>query len=126
MPHRPPDPAPADTPQPAPRLLTRLSGFQRTRPGMEWTIWRRLPAILVWGTVLPLLVGLLYWALEPSQPTPAQDRDLLLVQFRLIGLVILHWTLVLTVAIGCVIVMLMKGPAYVADGYPPPERRDGP
>jgi len=30
----------------------------------------------------------------------------------------LHWTLVLTLAIGCVIVMLMKGPAYVADAYP--------
>jgi len=117
---------PVDPTQAAPRWLTRLSGFQRTRPGREWAIWRRLPAILFWGTVLPLLVGLLFWALEPSQPTPAQDRDLLLVQFRLIGLVILHWTLVLTVAIGCVIVMLMKGPAYVADGYPPPERRDGP
>jgi hypothetical protein len=36
--------------------------------------------------------------------------------------VLLHWTLVLTVAIGCVIVIVMKGPAYVADGYPPPGR----
>ena len=33
------------------------------------------------------------------------------------GLLFVHWTLVLTLAIGCVIVMLMKGPAYVADGY---------
>jgi hypothetical protein len=32
-------------------------------------------------------------------------------------LVILHLTLVLTLAIGCVIVMVMKGPAYVADPY---------
>jgi hypothetical protein len=31
--------------------------------------------------------------------------------------VVLHWTLVLTVGIGCVIVMLMKGPAFVADGF---------
>ncbi len=36
----------------------------------------------------------------------------------MLGLVMLHWTLVLTLAIGCVIVMLMKGPAYVADAYP--------
>jgi hypothetical protein len=34
-----------------------------------------------------------------------------------IGVVLLHWALLLTVAIGCVIVMLMKGPAFVADGY---------
>ena len=39
----------------------------------------------------------------------------------LVGLVILHWTLVLTVGIGCVIVMLMKGPAYVADPYALPD-----
>ena len=36
----------------------------------------------------------------------------------MLGVVILHWTLVLTLAIGCAIVMLMKGPAYVADAYP--------
>ncbi len=36
----------------------------------------------------------------------------------MVGIVVLHWTLVLTLAIGCVIVMLMKGPAYVADAYP--------
>ena len=28
------------------------------------------------------------------------------------------WTAVFTIAIGCTIVMLMKGPAYVADRYP--------
>jgi hypothetical protein len=35
----------------------------------------------------------------------------------MVGLLILHLTLVLTLAIGCVIVMVMKGPAYVADPY---------
>ena len=38
------------------------------------------------------------------------------IDFMMVGLVIFIWTLVLTVAIGCVIVWLMKGPAYVADG----------
>ena len=32
------------------------------------------------------------------------------------GLLGLFWTMMLTVAIGCVIVMIMKGPAYGADG----------
>jgi hypothetical protein len=31
------------------------------------------------------------------------------------GLVVFHWTAVFTVAIGCVVVMLMKGPGYIAD-----------
>jgi cytochrome b561 len=35
-----------------------------------------------------------------------------------ISLVILHWTVVLTVGIAAFIIMLMKGPAYVADAYP--------
>ena len=51
-----------------------------------------------------------------------QERDLLLLTYRLIGLVVLHWTLVLTLAIGCAIVIVRKGPAYVADAYPPPGR----
>jgi hypothetical protein len=33
-----------------------------------------------------------------------------------VGVVVFHWTAVLTIAIGCVVVIVMKGPAYVADG----------
>jgi hypothetical protein len=40
------------------------------------------------------------------------------------GVVVLHWTLVLTLALGCFIVRVMKGPAYVADAYPLPQRAD--
>ncbi|MBL8999316.1 MAG: hypothetical protein JNL44_18805, partial [Gemmatimonadetes bacterium] len=32
-------------------------------------------------------------------------------------LVVLNWTVVLTLAIGAAIVWLMKGPAYIADAY---------
>jgi hypothetical protein len=35
-----------------------------------------------------------------------------------IRILVLHWTAVLTVAIAAFIVMVMKGPAYVADAYP--------
>jgi hypothetical protein len=34
---------------------------------------------------------------------------------------VLHWTLVLTLALGCFIVRVMKGPAYVADAYAMPD-----
>lgn len=33
----------------------------------------------------------------------------------------LEWALVLTAAIGCAIVILMKGPIYTADSYPTPD-----
>jgi hypothetical protein len=46
----------------------------------------------------------------------AQARWLQMADYIVAGIVIFHWTAVLTVAIGCVVVMLMKGPGYVADG----------
>jgi hypothetical protein len=40
------------------------------------------------------------------------------IDIYMISVVILHWSIVLTVAIAAFIVMVMKGPAYVADAYP--------
>lgn len=97
--------------------LRRLPGFKRSPAGLEWAIWRRLPHILGWGTALPLLaMAACHW-MAPAQPTPAEERSLLLFDYVVAGVVVLHWTLVLTLAIGCAIVLLMKGPAYVADAY---------
>jgi len=85
-------------------------------------IWKRLPAILLWGTAVPLAVAAAAWLAAPSLPANAVDRGSLLLIYQLVALVVLHWTLVLTLAIGCAIVMVMKGPAFVADPYPPPGR----
>ena len=102
--------------------LRKLSG--RSAPaGLEWRLWQRLPGIFAWGTLLPVLgIAWAVWV-APVDASPAQEREHGLVIFRLAGVVALHWTLVLTVAIGCVVVMIMKGPAYGADDYPPPNRR---
>ena len=35
--------------------LQKLPGFQRSAPGLEWGLWRKLPAIFAAGTALPLL-----------------------------------------------------------------------
>jgi len=102
--------------------LNRLPGFTQSAPGLEWAIWKRLPAILLWGTAVPLALAAAAWYAAPDLSTSAEYRDRLLMVYRLIGLVVLHWTLVLTVAIGCVVVIVMKGPAFVADPYPPPGR----
>lgn len=102
--------------------LNRLPGFQCSPPGREWALFKRLPAILLIGTSLPLGLALVLWWVAPDAPSAADERELLLTTYRLIGLVVLHWTLVLTLAIGCAIVLLMKGPAFVADAYPPPGR----
>lgn len=98
--------------------LNKLEGFQRSAPGLEWALLKRLPRILFWGTLVPVLLALGWHWFSPDNPTPAEERNLLLFDYVIAGVVVLHWTVVLTVAIGAVIVMVMKGPAYVADAYP--------
>jgi len=93
----------------------------RSASGLEWALWRRLPLILAVGTVLPLAVLGLSWILSPDAADGARDPASLRFEFVLIGIVVLHWTLVLTAAIGCAIVILMKGPIYTADSYPMPD-----
>lgn len=102
-------------------LFNKLPGFVQSPPGLEHRIWRRLPAILVAGTILPLAFAVVNRALAPAEPEfSATARALLLWDYQMIGVVVLHWTLVLTLALGCFIVRVMKGPAYVADAYPLP------
>ncbi len=108
-------------------LFNKLPGFVRSAPGLEQRIWRRLPAILLWGTLLPLGLAGLNRALAPAAAeSGAGAGALLLWDYTMYGVVVLHWTLVLTLALGCFIVRVMKGPAYVADAYPLPSDRDEP
>ena len=102
--------------------LNQLPGFVRSAPGLERAIWRKLPAILLLGTLLPLAgVALAVWG-SAEMVSSSAGRDLQQWAYLMLGVLFVHWTLVLTLAIGCVIVMLMKGPAYVADGYALVER----
>ncbi len=98
--------------------LNRLPGFQRSQPGLEWALWKKLPRILLWGTVVPVVLAAGWHLALPADASPAELRQHLVFNYVVAGVVILHWTVVLTLAIGSVIVMVMKGPAFVADAYP--------
>ncbi len=103
-------------------FLRRMSSGRSAPPGLEWQIWKRLPAVLFWGLGLLALAGAWLWWQWPALPTPAEERALWLAVYRLTGVAVLHATLVFTVGVGCAIVMIMKGPAYSADSYPPADR----
>lgn len=95
--------------------LNKLPGSVRAASGLEWALWRRLPHIFLAGTLLPpLLLGLVHWWREDAGEEAL--RQLQILDYVVFGLVLFHWSLVLLLAIGCVLVMLMKGPGYVADG----------
>ena len=97
-------------------MFTRLPGFTVTAAGLERHILRALPRWWLLGSLLLALpslgIRLIYI------PLAIADSWLTTVDIYFISLIILHWTVLLTVGIAAFIVMVMKGPAYVADAYP--------
>ena len=97
-------------------LFQRLPGFPRTPAGKERVVLRLLPRAFVFGTIVLALPSLL------ARLPAASEALAMITDIYVISLIILHWTVLLTVAIAAFIVMLMKGPAYVADAYPMQEK----
>lgn len=102
-------------------LLNRLPGFQRSPAGLEWALLRRLPLFAVAGVVVPLVGWLTVWLAADWASDIVSAKLATSLEIALASLVILYWTVVFTVGLGCVIVMIAKGPAYVADAYPLPD-----
>jgi hypothetical protein len=95
----------------------KLGGSQRSNPGLEWWLWRRLPAIALIATLGPLSILALMHLLYDGASSDQTARFLQMARFTCWGVLMFNWTMILTVGIGCVVVMIMKGPSYVADGY---------
>ncbi len=102
-------------------LLNKLPGFKRSPAGLEWALLRRLPLFVFAGIVVPLLSLAMLWlaAAWPGDFMPA--KLVTSIEIVLASLVILYWMIVFTGALACVIVLIAKGSAYVADAYPLPD-----
>ena len=96
--------------------FTKLHG-RRVPPGLEWRILRKLPHITLAGSLIPVALAVLV-RLLPSQPGIDTLKHIKTVDIFAIATAITFLTAVLTIAIGCIVVYIMKGPAYVADAYP--------
>ena len=110
----------------------KLPGSRREPPGLERHLLARLPRFVAAGTAIPLFCYLI----APLFSATGGEKYLADVGIYAIATVLTVWTAAFTVAIGCLIVMVMKGPAYVADRYPlsdadeprsdpPPGTKDG-
>jgi hypothetical protein len=97
--------------------LTKLPGFQPTPHGFESRVLRLVPTACLAGTLLPALAAAAARFFITGGTAAELSRNIQLFDYTMVGLVIFEWTAILTVTIGCVIVWLMKGPAYVADGF---------
>ena len=99
------------------KWLNKLPGFQQTPYGFEWRVLRLLPQTMLAGTVLPALGAWLARYLFIEGSAAEIERHIQTFDFFMVGVAVFIWTAGLTVGIGCIIIWLMKGPAYVADGY---------
>lgn len=100
--------------------LKKLPGYQRTPYGFELRLLRMMPRVLALGTLLPLLLSGLARLFFTAGTAAEIARHVEVFDFAMIGLAVLIWSAAVTVSFGCVIVWLMKGPAYVADGFDVP------
>ena len=98
------------------KFLQKLPGSRREPPGLEREIMVKLPIFLAAGTAIPVLCYLIAPLFPESALNP--EKYLIGVGIYTKAAVLTVWTAAFTVAIGCLIVMIMKGPAYVADPYP--------
>ncbi len=98
--------------------MRRLPGHTRTPYGFERVVLRRLPVWLLGGTVVPVLSAGMSRLWPWELPASELAARLGLIDILAVAVVILWWTALFTVGIGAFIVMVMKGPAYVADAYP--------
>lgn len=90
----------------------------RSPSGLEWVLFKKLPLLTLAGfaVIAALWAAAVFW---PWQADPKEiDRLVGRLEFALIGAGIFHITMMVTLAIGCVVVMIMKGPRYSADSYP--------
>ncbi len=99
------------------KILNKLPNSRREAPGLEWAVLKKLPLTLLIGTLFPLVISVANRLFPPQGPDIQIAKHIKLVDIISIATVVTVWTAVLTVAIACFVVVLMKGHAYVADGY---------
>ena len=86
-------------------------------PGLERVIWRKLPHAAIASTLIPLLFYLYVLYFPAVHDGGSAETAVLSAGIAAIAIAVTLWTAILPVAIGCWIVMVMKGPAKHADSY---------
>ncbi len=93
------------------KWLRKLPGYQTYEPGLERKVLLQLPQFTVMGGLAIALPSLLARLLLSAKAERIIDILVIATEIFFLGMV-------LTLTIAAIIVMLSKGPAYVADAYP--------
>ena len=85
--------------------------------GLEWVILKKIPKVLLGGIFIPLFMSVFSRVYPIAGSTVEIAKHQISIDILSISLAFMVFTAAFTVTIGCIIVVLMKGPAYVADAY---------
>lgn len=85
--------------------------------GLEWVILKTLPKVLLAGIFIPLFMSIFIRLFPADAALNEIEKHTSSIDILSVSLFFTVLTAVFTVAIGCIVVILMKGPAYVADAY---------
>lgn len=102
--------------------FNRLPGSRTAPSGMEWKVLKRIPSILLAGTVIAagfVLLAHFGWV-------DLEAKALARAQYAAFGAWLSFVMMALTLAFFCAIIVVMKGPAYVWDAYPLPKEEEQP
>lgn len=100
-------------------FFNKLPGFIKTPSGFEWVLFKKIPLIFSIGTSIPSTIMLtLYFGNDTLNPEQQK------IIYQCLGVLFSVWFFIGVVAIGCILVIIMKGPAYVADPYELPKENE--
>ncbi len=92
--------------------FNKLTGFTQSPSGLEWIVLKKIPRIFLISAFIPTAVILKLYFFND-----VLNAEQLKIIYFCLGVLFSLWFFTGTLAIGCVIVVIMKGPAYVADPY---------
>jgi hypothetical protein len=96
--------------------FNRLPGFSQSPSGIEWTLLKKIPRIFILSCLIPCAIMLKLYLIND-----ALNSEQLKIIYQCLGVLFSIWFFLTTAAIGCIVVIIMKGPAYVADPYELPK-----
>lgn len=96
--------------------MTKLH-YHRHPAGLEWVILKKIPKILLGGIFIPFFMSIIVRLFPIAGSAAEIEKHLISIDIFSISLFFMVASAAFTVTIGCVIVVLMKGPAYIADAY---------
>ena len=89
----------------------------RHAAGLEWRILKKMPKLALAATLIPLMISAIARLIPMDGEISSISKQLTSVDIFSIAIAVTAWTALFTLAIGCVLVVIVKGPRYIADSY---------